>query len=154
LCPIWIRSFENEHPRFFRRQRGRRFDSLRFLGLVVDEALTAIALCDPDNSPMSCVYWSLARRKLTWREQANARFQPRLAPIFGVLGGGRQPGHYTGFGVTSGWAVIRPRIRIRPSCKRFCKKSPGFVVWRNISTAFGVSPVDPFTRPLTTREGT
>ena len=57
------------------------------LGLVVDEALTANALCDPDDSPMSCVYWSLARRKLTWRAQANARFQPRLAPIFGVLDG-------------------------------------------------------------------
>jgi hypothetical protein len=42
------------------------------------------------------------------RYQAKPRFQFRIELILRFRTYCRQPGHYTRFGVTSGWAVIRP----------------------------------------------
>jgi len=41
------------------------------------------------------------------RFQANSLIEAHCWSQFGFLAVGRQPGHYTRFGVTPGWAVIQ-----------------------------------------------
>ena len=41
---------------------------------------------------------------------ANVRFQPESARSCGFRADCRQPGYYTRFGVTDGWAVIRQEL--------------------------------------------
>jgi hypothetical protein len=56
-------------------------------------------------------------------------FAAQILPEFRAYG--RQPGHYTGFGVTSGWAVIRPELAFRfiesfggyHGCRAYCCRS-------------------------------